>query len=287
MKILSFHPCIEADINIILAKKEMRNFSLLRVIQEADVIILPQILPEWLYWRCKENTSLLFPNYDVRFRYPGKIGQARLFKDSGIISPKTYIWKSVDEFKKGKGRASLPIPFVIKADRYHEAEGVFIIESEKDLKDTLSWLEGLERSGNYGFVTQQFIPTRGYICRCIIIGKDIISFWKRPKYKDQLITSISKGAIIDRKWREDLQKNAIKMTERIAQLLNIQLAALDFAFDMEKNGSSTPMLLEINYYFGRRGIGGSDNYYRLLYKAIMEWLRDNDIRCSRVKLQLD
>ena len=135
MKILSFHPCIEADINIILAKKEMRNFSLLRVIQEADVIILPQILPEWLYWRCKENTSLLFPNYDVRFRYPGKIGQARLFKDSGIISPKTYIWKSVDEFKKGKGWASLPIPFVIKADRYHEAEGVFIIESEKDLKD--------------------------------------------------------------------------------------------------------------------------------------------------------
>lgn len=286
MKILSFHPCIGADINIILARRDPQDPTLLKAIQEADVIILPQILPEWLYWRCKEKTPFLFPNYDVRFRYPGKIGQARLFKDSGIISPKTYIWKGVDEFKKRKGRASLPIPFVIKADRYHEAEGVFIIESEKDLKDTLSWLERLERSGSYGFVTQQFIPTKGNICRCIIIGKDIISFWKRPKNKDQLITSISKGAIIDREWRGDLQKNAIKMAERIAGLLNIQLAALDFAFDME-DGSPTPMLLEINYYFGRRGLGGSDNYYRLLYKAIVEWLKDNHIRCSGIKLQLD
>jgi len=32
--------------------------------------------------------------------------------------------------------------------------------------------------------------------------------------------------------------------------------------------------LEINYYFGRRGLGGTINYYRLLYKAVQDWLEE-------------
>jgi ribosomal protein S6--L-glutamate ligase len=32
------------------------------------------------------------------------------------------------------------------------------------------------------------------------------------------------------------------------------------------------MLLEINYFFGRKGLGGSENYYRILLAEIRNWL---------------
>jgi ribosomal protein S6--L-glutamate ligase len=32
------------------------------------------------------------------------------------------------------------------------------------------------------------------------------------------------------------------------------------------------MLLEINYFFGRRGLGGSEAYYKILLAEIQVWL---------------
>jgi ribosomal protein S6--L-glutamate ligase len=31
-------------------------------------------------------------------------------------------------------------------------------------------------------------------------------------------------------------------------------------------------MLEINYFFGRIGLGGSQEYYRILRKAIKRWI---------------
>ena len=45
-----------------------------------------------------------------------------------------------------------------------------------------------------------------------------------------------------------------------------------------------PLILEINYYFGRRGLGGSLKYYRLLLNAIREWLEENGFDSRKVKL---
>ena len=32
------------------------------------------------------------------------------------------------------------------------------------------------------------------------------------------------------------------------------------------------MLLEINYFFGRKGLGGSEAYYKILHEEIRTWL---------------
>jgi ribosomal protein S6--L-glutamate ligase len=34
----------------------------------------------------------------------------------------------------------------------------------------------------------------------------------------------------------------------------------------------TPLLLEINYFFGRKGLGGSEAYYKILQEEIQAWL---------------
>jgi ribosomal protein S6--L-glutamate ligase len=35
----------------------------------------------------------------------------------------------------------------------------------------------------------------------------------------------------------------------------------------------TPLFIEINYYFGRTGLGGSEAYYRILMEEIRNWIR--------------
>ena len=72
--ILSFHPCFEADINIICAGREPdHNDS--AAMRSAAAVILPQGCREALYRMAKQNCAHVFPNYDARFEYPGKTGQ--------------------------------------------------------------------------------------------------------------------------------------------------------------------------------------------------------------------
>jgi len=76
--ILSFHPCFADDIQIILKDRDL-NSDDLALIREAEVIILPQSCKFDLYQACKNSSALIFPNYEARFEYPGKIGQSLLF----------------------------------------------------------------------------------------------------------------------------------------------------------------------------------------------------------------
>jgi ribosomal protein S6--L-glutamate ligase len=51
----------------------------------------------------------------------------------------------------------------------------------------------------------------------------------------------------------------------------INLAAVDFVFTLN-DPEPTAFFLEINYSFGRRGLGGTLAFYDLLLEAAREWL---------------
>jgi ribosomal protein S6--L-glutamate ligase len=51
----------------------------------------------------------------------------------------------------------------------------------------------------------------------------------------------------------------------------INLAGFDVIFEPVKEHIK-PLMLEINYFFGRRGLGGSDAYYEILNREIRDWL---------------
>ncbi|MDQ1334713.1 MAG: hypothetical protein QG552_1663, partial [Thermodesulfobacteriota bacterium] len=140
-----------------------------------------------------------------------------------------------------------------------------------------------ERSSIQGFVTQDYIPCEGNVLRAIIIGKRILTYWKRPDEPGQKITTISRGAIIDAEWQPDLQKKGRASARKLMEKTGVNLAAIDFVFPSADQDPG-PLFLEINYYFGRRGLGGTENYYRLLYEAIQNWLAEIGIDPQTVKL---
>jgi len=283
--ILSFHPCFADEIQIILKDRDL-NSDDLALIQEAEVIILPQSCQFDLYQACKNSSALIFPNYEARFEYPGKIGQSLLFQKLKCPHPETIQWPSVDRFRKEYRKAgNFPhnAPFLIKADRGHEAEGIYLVAEKRALESALENLASLEKSGFLGFITQDLIPSGGDVLRAVIIGGRTITYWKRPKKPGQIITTVSQGASIDRDWRTDLQEKGRVEAERFSAATGINLAAIDFIFSFS-HPDPQPLFLEVNYYFGRRGLGGSLNYYHLLLKAIQEWLFERGFEPKSVRL---
>ncbi len=273
--ILSFHSCFLADTQVILGDGTLDAHDR-HHIEAADVIILPQTCPLELYQACKKASALLFPNYDARFKYPGKIGQSRLFKKLELSHPKTEPWPSVKAFRnKHLKGGSLPhkTPFVIKADKTHEAEGVHIVQDSTTLESALEAMERLENSGLSGFVSQEWIETEGNVLRVVIMGKSLRSYWKRAEGSREKVAAISRGAMIDENWRPDLQEKGKTQAQRLSANTGINLAAIDFVFPFS-HSDPQPLFLEVNYSFGRLGLGGSQNFYLLLFAVLQEWLAE-------------
>jgi ribosomal protein S6--L-glutamate ligase len=283
--ILSFHPCFDTDVQIILGDRRLDSTDL-QLIRNAKAIILPQGCRQELYMACSKTKAPVFPQYEMRFKYPGKMGQSILFKDFGFLHPGTLRWQTVDEFKKAyPDSEGFPheLPFFIKEDKSHEAEGVFLVKDADSLSKAFESLGLRESSGLSGFVTQEFIPSGGKVLRAVIIGNQVITYWKLPNRPGQVITTISRDAIIDPHWRPDLQEKVRNQSLSLSEKTGINLGAIDFVFPLSDD-DPVPFFLEINYFFGRRGLGGSEKYYRLLYQAVQDWLGQNGLDQESVTL---
>jgi ribosomal protein S6--L-glutamate ligase len=100
------------------------------------------------------------------------------------------------------------------------------------------------------------------------MGKDFYAYWRRQPDPDQFLHNITAGAVVDREGDPHLLKQGRKLAGTFSERSGVDLAALDIIFP---SGSDTPLLLEVNYFFGRRGLGGSFEYYKLLRRAVAEW----------------
>lgn len=283
--ILSFHPCITADHQIILGSRSPNRSDAVMAAQ-ANAVLLPQTCSESLYRLCRETGTPCFPSYDLRFAWSGKSGQARLFRRHGLPHPETWIWPSVDALlQEIQTSNSLPhkAPFLLKTDNDHEGWGVRWIPDFKKLKSELDKLK--QRKGREGepLLTQALVSTGGNVLRAVILGHRVYTYWKRASGSNAFPTTVGRGAKIDASWRKNLQERGQALAMEIHRDLGINLAALDLVFDMTSPCPS-PLLLEINYAFGRRGLGGSEAYYRLLFDAVCEWLEENGHDPARIGL---
>jgi ribosomal protein S6--L-glutamate ligase len=277
--IVSFHPLFEADKNIICAGREP-DADDLATIKAATAVVLPQGCRQSLYDMAIANCRHVFPDYKARFDFPGKIGQIKLFRETGTAHPTAELYPSVAEFKHNYGDApgeiSLGLPCVFKFDWGGEGETVYLITSRDDLNEVLKKAAVFEQSGQKGFLLQQYVPTSGKTLRVTIIGRAIISYWRIQHSTDGFMSSVSRGAHIDSTSQPELQNIARGFVNEFCAKTGINLAGFDVIFSSSEE-SRVPLLLEINYFFGRKGLGGSDAFYEILKKEINAWLERLDL----------
>jgi ribosomal protein S6--L-glutamate ligase len=277
--ILSFHPLYEADKNIICAGRQPGTEDRAAMLQ-ADAVVLPQGCYQSLYEMARASCRNVFPNYDARFRYPDKIGQIKLFREFNIAHPASEFFENLESYHQGyKGPSSgcsPGYPLVFKLDWGGEGETVFLIRSEDELARTIEKTAAFEKSGPYRFLLQEYIPSGARTLRVVVIGQRVISYWRIQKNKDGFYTNMGRGAVIDSKARPDLQHKAVALVDQICQNTGINLAGFDVIFSTEENDPN-PLLLEINYFFGRKGLGGSEGYYQILLEEIQSWIAGLDL----------
>ena len=277
--IVSFHPLFEADKNIICAGRKP-NGEDLAAIKSAEAVILSQGCYRELYDMARENCPHVFPNYDARFKYPGKINQIKLFRKVKVAHPASEIFSHVASFHRqyheGLTKLAFDFPLVFKLDWGGEGETVYLIDSADNFQRTLKKAAEYEKSGQAGFILQQYISSNSRTLRVVILGQRVISYWRIQKNNDGFYSNLSKGAVIDSEAELGLQHKAVALIKYLCQKTGINLAGFDVIFSSE-NGDPDPMLLEINYFFGRKGLGGSENYYRILLQEIRNWLIRRDL----------
>jgi ribosomal protein S6--L-glutamate ligase len=274
--IVSYHPLFEADQNILCAgrRPDARDLA---AIQAAKAVVLGQGCYQSLYEMARANCSNVFPNYDAKFKYPGKIGQIKLFQNINAPHPSTEIYSGLAAFQKKyrhkPGHLPTRYPLVFKYDWGGEGETVYRLNSTEDLQNVLTQTAEFEKSGQSGFLLQEFVPCENRSLRVVVIGNRFISYWRVQQSMNDFYTNLSKGAVIDSETEPGLQQKAVAVVKDLCQKTGINLAGFDVIFSSEREDPA-PMLLEINYFFGRKGLGGSEAYYKILQKEIQAWVAD-------------
>ncbi|MFP4040277.1 MAG: RimK family alpha-L-glutamate ligase [Desulfosudaceae bacterium] len=275
--IVSFHPCFSGDRHINTGDRALTEDDL-AAIKNSSMVILPQACRRDLFQAARKYAGAVFPDLRTRFDYPGKTGQIRLFRETGTPHPRSFVYPDTAAFRQDPANpivaGGISFPLVFKFDWSDEGRGVFRADDRKTLERILLQAEQAEATGQKGFVIQEYIETRGRVLRVCVINTAVIAYWKKRLDPDEFAVNLAGNAVIDRTSYPELRRRGVAAVQTFCRRTGINLAGFDLLFDGLKP-DSTPLLLEINYYFGRRGLGGSERYYHLLNREIDKWVNDH------------
>jgi ribosomal protein S6--L-glutamate ligase len=269
--IVSFHPLFEGHVNILCAGRDPGPDEL-AAIRSAAAVILPQGCTRPLFEMAQRNCPHVFPNYAARFGYPGKTGQIRLFRQTGTPHPASALFAGVaDYLHRPEGGFCPGLPCVFKFDWGGEGDTVFLVRSQAELAELLQRAAACEATGQRGFLLQEYIACANRSLRVAVIGERLVSYWRIGNGPAGFHANVSKGAAIDACSDPVLKGEAERLVGAFCRRTGIDLAGLDVIFRGDGTAPE-PLLLEINYYFGRVGLGGASAYHRMLAEAIRAWL---------------
>ncbi len=269
LNILSYHLLIETNNNRLADRLNEDDFS---AIKKADAVILPQGCKKELYEAATQYCDNVFPDYSAFYRYPGKIGQIKLFQKYKVPHPATLVFPDLASCKSVESADSPGYPLVFKFSWGGEGKNVYLLETAGQLDDCLQLAAEYEKKGNKGFILQEYIPVNGCSLRVVVMADKYISYWRCQDKGNNFYSNLARGAIIDRDYQPEMQGAAIVELKKFCSVTGINLAGFDFIFD-PRQAQPVPLFLEINYFFRCHGLGGPDGYLELLTEAIREWLR--------------
>lgn len=269
-RILSMHPVLEGD--AFYWDRGIWDRELFQEISKAAAVILPQTVGREFYCICRKSCPHVFPNYDIRFQWEGKIGDTLAFWAFGMKHPNTLIFPRVETLRGDHPQMEHqtpelpPYPFVLKGTWGGEGKQVWLIKGREELEEKLQMLQNLEFHGSSGFIIQEYIGSLERDLRVVVIGDQVFSYWRKGL---GFLHNIAQGGEIDSLSDPDLQERGREKVKKFCLQSGINLAAFDLVF---LPGENDPFFLEINYTFGRKGLGGSERFYGLLRNAVDNWL---------------
>ncbi|MCF8061565.1 MAG: hypothetical protein K9M82_03530 [Deltaproteobacteria bacterium] len=236
-----------------------------RLIAGAAGVLMPKYCPPARYREVTRLARSHFPHLAPRYAYRGKARQIRLFRRLGVPHPHTVLYQSSEAaLRAGElGPPPLPLPFVLKGDTGGGGSAVFPVASRSDYLRRLVRLPRGEP-----VLIQEWIDNAGRDLRVVLMGSRVESYFRVGG--DSFYNNVSKGARIDFGLLPDQQREGRNLAVELGRRTGIDLAAFDIMFPA---GGGPPLVVEINFLFGRKGLGGLQGYERMFREAVQEWMR--------------
>ncbi|MBI9074504.1 MAG: hypothetical protein JEZ02_03755 [Desulfatibacillum sp.] len=160
----------------------------------------------------------------------------------------------------------LPYPFVLKNDQGGCGFGIFLVANNQDLQHALCFLK--KQGGR--FVIQQYVDHGGKDLRVVMVGDQVHTYWRCQETPGEFRNNVGRGASIDPKGDPALTTAGVDCVLKLKRLSGINLAAVDIMFDKKEK---KPLISEINFVFGRKGVGGTPAFRKLFETAARDWLK--------------
>ncbi len=267
--ILSYNPMLNADAHRVCAGRQPDE-SDREIMARADAVLLPQGRQEKLYHLAAAHCAHVFPNYAARYSHPGKIGDIELFRELALPHPATDLFHCAAECSGGY-LSGYTYPLVIKSTAGGEGSLVFAVHTPDQAQEIAAMFAAMERSGPAGFLVQEYVDCGDRTLRVVVINEHVQAYWRVQPNAAEMRHNLAAGAQVDRQWRPELMQAGVELVRRFCRQSQIHLAGVDVLFRMDAQPPE-PLLLEVNYYFGREGLGGSERYFSLLQDQVDRWL---------------
>jgi ribosomal protein S6--L-glutamate ligase len=235
-----------------------------RLVAGAAGALMPKYCPPGRYREIARLARSHFPHLAPRYDYRGKARQIRLFRRLGLPHPRTLLYPSPAAAATAgrSGAPPLPFPFVLKGDSGGGGSAVFPVASRTE------YLERLERlPRDEPVLVQEWIDNAGKDLRVVLMGSRAASYFRVGG--DSFYNNVSKGARIDYDMLPSRQREGRNMTLALGRRIGVDLAAFDIMFPA---AGGPPLVVEINFQFGRKGLGGLQGYERMFSDAVREWM---------------
>ena len=268
--VVSFHPVIEGD--LFFWERGPVSQEVVEALKSARAVIFPQTVGRELYFLARHCCPRVFPNYDIRFMWEGKVGDACLFWSLGLPHPRTVVYPRVEAMlgrhpEMGAEGCVPPMPFVIKGRGGGEGDQTWLVRSPRELDQVVGTLRKLEWQGRFGFVVQEYVEGLDQDLRVVVVGERVVSYWRESP--GTFRKNLARGGRINRDVSPELKAAVEAAVRRLCRSTGINLAGCDLFFPKD---ADEPLFVEVNYTFGRTGLGGSEAFYELLGREVEAWL---------------
>lgn len=236
------------------------------LLRRAAGVLLPEYLTRWRYREITRHARSWFPRLDARFTHYGKTRQVELFRRAGVRHPQTLVFPNPSALLDHHLRHGFPweYPLVLKGDTGGGGSAVFPVYDREDLAGCAERLPA-----DRPLLIQRWVRHGGKDLRVVLYGRQTVSYFRVGM--GGFYNNICRGGRLDHWGWPVLQERGREAVKRFSLWAGIDVAGFDLMFP----DAGEPVFIEINYHFGRKGLGGTEAHRAHLAQAIEAWR----IRC--------
>ena len=258
---VSFNPEIKLEENLSIFSS-LYDPLVHRLLQKAAGVLLPSYVPPWRYRRITRLAQDWFPRLGTQFDCVGKSRQIELFRRLEVRHPETLLFKNPSHLLGYFNQWDSPwgYPLVLKGDTGGGGSRVYPIYEPDQVRQHAAKLPAREPA-----LLQRWVDHRGRDLRVVAYGEQLVSYFRIGD--GQFYNNICRGGQIDYELRPDQQATGVRAVRDLCRRAQIDIAGFDLMFPDQ----GTPVFVEINYHFGRKGLGGTPGHRQYVRQAVKDW----------------